>query len=502
MDETPDVPSVPPPEPPEPAASPFVPAPAPAPASAATAPHSGRYNLIAIALVLGLAGGWGLAKWDPPAPAASAVSFAAAERRVGPSVVKIEVETPPRARRSVFHLPPGLATPSRPRRNERSLGSGLIVDSRGYIVTNRHVVHRAQRIVVTLPNDSRTYFGRLVGEDQETDLAVIKIDAGHPLPAAALGDSQRLAVGDWVVAIGSPFGLDATVTAGIVSALHRAMDQSQQFESFIQTDAPINPGNSGGPLVNLTGQVVGINTAIYTDTDGYQGVGFALPSHLVSQIYPQLVRQGHVTRGSIGIYFESTVDAAARRVYHLSSGVPLSEVVEHGPAAAVGLRAGDVITSLDGDPVANGDALMNAVVFMPIGRAVKIGYLRDGVAHSATVRVADRDKLYPDQAAADRGPALQAAPPQPPDLGLELKDQPAGPQVLDVQPDSLADRMGLQEDDIILELNRQPVRNRADLHRLASNLHPGDDVAVVVRRPNGDGTDSRWLVGGTIAPRP
>ncbi|HUX67074.1 MAG TPA: trypsin-like peptidase domain-containing protein [Terriglobales bacterium] len=480
--------------------------PAPIGGAAAAGPEAGRgRSALAVVLALGLSGGllggWVLGRSggrDGGAPMPG--SIAAAERAVAPAVVKIEVESPRRARPG-FRLPPGLVLPARPRL-QHSLGSGLIVDARGYIVTNRHVVNHAQRIRVAVPGDHHTYFARLVGMDDETDLAVVKIQAPHPLPVARLGDSRRLAVGDWVVAIGSPFGLEDTVTAGIVSALHRAMDPSQQFESFIQTDAPINPGNSGGPLIDLAGEVVGINTSIYTYTDGYQGVGFALPSRLVAQIYPQLMRQGHVTRGSIGVYFESAIDPAVRRVYHLGPGVPLSEVAANGPAARAGLRPGDVITSLNGVPIANGDALMNAVVVLPIGERLQVGYVRNGEARQVEVEVADRSRLYPDPAAGT--PAPPPLPPPAPDWGLSLQasDQGTGAKVKAVAPDSFADTIGIRSDDVVVEINHQPIHSLADVNRMAAAVQSGQDLAMVLRRPNGDGTVSRWLVGGTLPPLP
>lgn len=506
MEEEPAAPSseaVPPPAAPLAAAEPAPPPPPPR--------RVGSAWMLALCVLGGvLAGLWlGNARAGQAAgsPQALATAFRNAELKVSPAVVKIAVETPGRVRRPLLNLPPGLTPPVGVRRNLHSLGSGLIVDPRGYIITNRHVVHRAQRIEVTLPGDANTYFGRLIGEDSETDLALIKIDphaipglAPRPFPTARLGDSSHLAVGDWVVAIGSPFGLDSTVTVGIVSALDRAMDPSQQFEAFIQTDAPINPGNSGGPLVDLAGQVVGINTAIDTYTDGSEGVGFALPSRLVSQVYPQLLRQGHVTRGSLGVYFESLIDPAVRRVYHLEQGVPLSEVAAKGPAATAGLQAGDIITSLNGAPVADGNALMNAIVFFPIGHIVQVGYLRGGVAHRVAVRVADRSQIYPGQADS-AAPAQPPPAPLPADLGMDLKDTPLGPQVQSVVPDTFADRIGVHEDDVVQEINHQPVHSRTDVLRLAPGLHPGQDVALVVRRPNGDGTNSRWLLGGTLPPQ-
>jgi len=461
---------------------------------------SGRWLALALLVLISLAaGGWAGVSWARRQPAdgrtttAHGVDWVVA--RAAPSVVKIEVETP-RRRRNGRRLP-----------DDHSLGSGVILDQRGYILTNRHVVHRAQRIEVTLSGDDRTYFAKLTGEDRESDLAVIQINAGHRLPAATLGDSNQLHVGQNVVTIGSPFGLDDTVTAGIVSALNRNLDDtssedpsddsaandSSGNEHYIQTDAVINPGNSGGPLLNLSGQVVGINTAIYTDTEGYQGVGFALPSALVEHIYPQLVIHGHVTRGSIGVYFESELDPAVRRIYQLPTGVPISEITAHGPAAAAGLEAGDVITSINGHPIENGDQLADAIEFEPVDASVVVGYTRGGRASTVKVRIADRARLYPDTAGSEadgvRPPQLVST--ETPDLGLQLSD---GNHVKSVSPDSFADRVGVRRGDTLLEINHIAIHSRSDVERAVGDTH---EIAMVVRRPNGDGTYGRWLLGGS-----
>jgi serine protease Do len=481
------------------------------PAEPQSGPHPsaspGRLAAIAVLTAVALAGGWIIGRGARPAGSsagAAALSrrFAAIERQVEPAVVKIIVETPRRPLlRGGLHLPPGLLAPPSRSRVEHSLGSGIIVSSSGYIVTNRHVVDHAARIAVAVPGDPHTYFAKLAGMDTETDLAVIHINAGHPLPVARLGGSRRLRVGDWVVAIGSPFGLQDTVTAGIISALDRPMDPARQFESFIQTDAPINPGNSGGPLIDLAGHVVGINTAIYTESEGYQGVGFALPSRLVKQVYPQLERKGFVTRGSIGVYFESALPPAVRRVYGIGRGVPLTQIAVNGPAQRAGLRPGDVITSLDGRPIDNGNQLMDAVEFRPAGQRVQVGFERAGLAHTVAVEVVDRARLYPQQAAA-QPPPPQALAPAAPDLGLRIADLPGGhgAQVTAVVPDSFADSIGVERDDVVVQMDREPVRSAADFARLAARVRPGQDVALVMRRPNGDGTVSRWMVGGTYPP--
>src|SRR5277367_1829708 len=228
---------------------------------------------------------------------------------------------------------------------EHSLGSGVVVDAKGYIVTNRHVVEKADRIRVRLQDDPPgvQHDAKVIGTDQETDLAVIKIEVDHPLSAAKLGNSDGMQVGDWVLAIGSPFGQLGTVTAGIVSAKGRNIVPLRQFQSFIQTDAAINPGNSGGPLVNMAGEVIGINTAILTDTNAYAGVGFAMPSNTVITVYNQLIGPDHrVSRGSIGIEFAAQENPAIARVYGVNSGgVTISNVIAGTPADQAGLKVGD-----------------------------------------------------------------------------------------------------------------------------------------------------------------
>src|SRR5271155_5439 len=244
---------------------------------------------------------------------------------------------------------------------ERSLGSGVIVDSKGYIVTNRHVVEKADRIRVRFEDDPPgvQHDAKLIGADQETDLAVIKVDIDRPLPAAKMGNSDSMQVGDWVLAVGSPFGLSETVTAGIVSAKGRDIVPNRQFQTFIQTDAAINPGNSGGPLVNMNGEVIGINTAILSETNAYAGVGFSLPSNTVVEVYNQLIGAEHrVVRGSIGIMFDAVENPAITRVYGAGSGVTVSSVVAGSPADQAGLKVGDTITTVDGHKVKKGAELV------------------------------------------------------------------------------------------------------------------------------------------------
>jgi len=286
-----------------------------------------------------------------------------------------------------------------PSQAERSLGSGVIVDKRGYILTNNHVVEQATKIQVQLNEDPVKYTAKLIGVDEETDLAVIKIEANKDLPIAKLGNSDGTQVGDWVLAIGSPFGLQATVTAGIISAKSRGISD-HQFQKFLQTDAAINPGNSGGPLVDLSGQVIGINTAIMTGSRGYEGVGFALPSTTAISVYDQIIKQGRVTRGSIGVSFQE--ELSTNPITLKSLGAPYGVVIENvqagSPAEKAGLKGGDVITSVNGQPVKTGNDLVNPIAQAPIGSKVKLTYVRDRAQKEATATVEDRTRVFPNQA--------------------------------------------------------------------------------------------------------
>src|SRR4051812_17096070 len=296
---------------------------------------------------------------------------------------------------------------------EHSLGSGVIVDSKGYIITNQHVVEKADRIRVKLDGDPPgvQHDAKVVGTDSETDLAVIKIDVSRPLAAAKLGNSDSMSVGDWVLAIGSPFALEESVTAGIVSSKGRDIDNRRQFQHFIQTDAAINPGNSGGPLVNMNSEVIGINTAIFTESGGYQGIGFALPSNIVVEVYNQLTGPEHkVVRGSIGVAFSAQPNPAIARVYGSKAGVTVSSVTPGGPAEQAGLKIGDTITSVNGKPVKNGDELVSDISAEKPGSKVKIGYDRGGKSAEATVTVADRAKLYGNTTANEEEPENEEQP--------------------------------------------------------------------------------------------
>jgi len=393
---------------------------------------------------------------------------------------------------------------------EHSLGSGVVVDGKGYIVTNRHVVEKADRIRVRLQDDPPQVLhdGRVVGTDQETDLAVIKIEVDKPLPVAKLGNSDSMQVGDWVLAVGSPFGLSETVTAGIVSATGRNIVPNRQFQSFIQTDAAINPGNSGGPLVNMAGEVIGINTAILTDTNAYAGVGFALPSNTVVSVYNQLIGPEHrVARGSIGIEFAPQENPAIARVYGVNSGVTIANVIPGTPAESAGLKVGDTITSVDGKPVKNGDELVSDIAGRKPGGKLAVGFVRNGKKQETTVTVADRAKLFAGRLGEEEETGEEATP-KPSKLGLSVHaltnemadrlDIPAGKGVIvqDVKPGSFADDVGLARGDIILEINKQPVDSEEAFNRASSGLKSGQDVVFLVRqRGAGKGAGTIFLAG-------
>src|SRR5437016_1460893 len=347
---------------------------------------------------------------------------------------------------------------------ERSLGSGVLVDPKGYIVTNRHVVEKADRIRVKLQDDPPgvLHDAKVIGTDQETDLAVIRIESSKPFPVAKLGNSDGMQVGDWVLAVGSPFGLQETVTAGIVSAKGREIVPQRNFQSFIQTDAAINPGNSGGPLVNMAGEVIGINTAILTETSSYAGVGFALPSNTVVQVYNQLIGPEHrVSRGSIGVEFSSQQNPAIARVYGVNgSGVTIQNVVPGSPAEQAGLKVGDTITSVEGKEVKNGDELVAEIAGLKPGAKARMGFVRNGKKQETTVTIADRAKLFASRLGQDEE-GNDETQPKPSKLGLTVGSLTAdmadrlgvaagkGVVVHDVKPGSFADDVGLNRGDVI-----------------------------------------------------
>lgn len=397
---------------------------------------------------------------------------------------------------------------------QRSLGSGVIVDPKGYIITNRHVVDKADRIRVKLKDDPPGDLGheaKVIGVDEETDLAVIKIDINKSLPTAKLGNSDGVEVGDWALAIGSPFALENTVTAGIISAKGRSnIVPQRQFQSFIQTDAAINPGNSGGPLVDMAGQVIGINTAIITGGQGYEGVGFALPSNLVAKVYNDLIGPEHkVSRGSIGVTFQAQPNPAVARVYGGGGGVTLSDVVKGSPADDAGLKVGDTITSIDGKKITSGDELVNDISGRKPGTKINIGYMRNGKSETASVTVGSRSKLFGSQLGLEDEGGEQSEPVES-KLGVTVDtltaqlaerlqvDAKKGVIVTDVKAGSFADDVGLSRGMVILEVNKQPVNSVADFNRITGQFKSGQDVVFLVRPPGAGRNGGTAFLGGTL----
>jgi serine protease Do len=495
---------------------------------------------LAIGIVIGtlINTGVNAAKSQSPAPDATPLVIPAAKpitnefsklaKELEPSVVNISTDYTPKAsarkpggnqegdededddamdlfRRFFKNGPQGRQIPPRAFRREAT-GSGFIVDKNGYILTNNHVVEDADHIKVKMPHDPTEYRAKLIGMDLETDLAIIKMEGAKSLVPVRIGNSDAVQVGDWAVAIGSPFGLEATVTAGIVSATGRDIQGARQFQHFIQTDAAINPGNSGGPLLNINGEVVGINTAIATRSGGYQGVGFALPINTAVAVYNSIIRTGRMSRGSIGIRFSKYDNQQElMKALGLKNGVIVQQVTPGGPAEKAGIKDDDVIIAFNGQPVKDGDALVTTVSQQPIGSQATITVDRSGKRQDLKITIGDRDE----QLAASNDPEFQKRTPR----GGEETDKPEnasqakfgisirpatdaerdaagitdkhGVVVTQVQEGSFADDVRVLEKDIIVSINRQPVSSVEDIRRIQSSLKPGDAVAFRVLRPEG-----------------
>jgi len=372
----------------------------------------------------------------------------------------------------------------RPREDTRASGSGVIVDAKGYVLTNNHVIENAQDITVRL-SDGRKFTAKLVGRDPKTDLAVLKVEAPSPLPAAELGDSDHLRVGQWAIAIGNPFGLDRTVTVGIISATARNRVGVATYENFIQTDASINPGNSGGPLLNLDGKVIGINTAIVA---AGQGIGFSIPINQAKEVMRQLIASGRVVRGWLGIAIQDVTDELAG-TFGVKEGVLVAEVMKGGPAEAAGVRQGDVIVELNGAPIKEVPELQRRVAAVAPGQPVRLKVIRERkpVALSVTVTEMPAEEPVlagaPDEESWGLGvePLSGEAAAQ---LGLTIA---GGLLVTDVVTGGPADRAGLRRGDVIVEVGKKPVADPAALFRMLAQLKPGDRVLVFVQRPSSGG---------------
>jgi serine protease Do len=433
-----------------------------------------------------------------PAPAAAVPgSFADLAKRLSPTVVNVKVTKIEKVGPSpMFQFPegpfgdffkqfPNMIPQGPENRQTQGTGSGVIISADGYILTNNHVVEGAKEVTVTV-GDKEEYKAEVVGRDPKTDLAVLKIKPKENLPAAQLGNSDQINVGDWVLAIGSPFGLSHTVTSGIVSAKGRVIGAGP-YDNFIQTDASINPGNSGGPLFNMNGEVVGINTAILPYG---QGIGFAIPINTAEQIIPQLEAKGEVTRGYLGVSIQSLTPELTKALkLEDSQGALVSEVTPDSPAAKAGIQRGDVIVSFGKKPVEDARALPIMVAGTPVGQEVPITVLRNGEKHQLSVMVG---KLPSERA--EEGTSIQ---PTQGKWGLQLQD--LGPQlasrlgvkagqgvvVAGIQNGSPAERAGVHSGDIILEMNRQPVHSVGEAREVVTKASEKDPLLLLVKRDSG-----------------
>ncbi|MFN8644438.1 MAG: trypsin-like peptidase domain-containing protein [Candidatus Binatia bacterium] len=424
-----------------------------------------------------------------PPVAGFPTSFADVADRANPAVVSIDVAS--RARRRGAATPPGeggfgFRRPETPR---RGTGTGFVIDASGVIVTNEHVIDGAERVMVKLA-DGRTFKGAILGADADLDVAVLKVEAGTPLPVVPLGDSDTVRVGEWVCAIGNPFAYEHTVTVGVVNFVGRKLfDQS--LDHYIQTDAAISFGNSGGPLLNTAGEVVGINTAVSRQASN---IGFSIPVNQVREVLPQLLSTGRVARGYLGVALRD-VDADVQQALNLGpiDGALVEDVTDGSPAAHAGLRPYDIITAVDGTLVASDDATIRAVSRATPGQPTRVEFLRDGRRQTVTLKLAARP---PRDASATAGEAPSRVPEAPAELGLTLievhaanasrYDVPAGMTGLLIQrvePVSPAAEAGLERGQVLLHVNRRPVDTIVALRQAVAQRPAGAPLALLVYDP-------------------
>ena len=408
-----------------------------------------------------------------------------------PAVVHIEVTRSQEVRRPVmpfegdpffrFFQDPQQA-PRRYKREIRGLGTGMITDAQGHILTNNHVVGGASKVQVLLADGSR-YEARVVGTDPKTDLAVVKIDAGKPLPHVRFGDSDAVEVGEWVVAIGHPRGLDQTVTTGIISAKHRrGITDPSGYQDFLQTDAAINPGNSGGPLLNLRGEVVGVNAAIASTSGGFEGIGFAIPSNMAVYISRELIAKGKVERGWLGVSVQDLTHELSRTLgIEATRGALIAEVHKASPAEKAGLRQGDVVVAFNGKEIRDASQLRNEAAASPIGKEVRVTILREGKKREVPLRIESMESRAQVSAVPIQERLGITVRPVTAREASRLKLRPGqGVIISRVETGSPGARAGLEPGDAILEINELPIASAQDLSAALALVKPGEQVLVSI----------------------
>jgi Do/DeqQ family serine protease len=416
----------------------------------------------------------------PPDILSTQKAFTVVAKKVTPCVVNISTVSKKKMVQPFFEMSPffddffGGGQPQY--RRDKSLGSGFIISKDGYIVTNDHVVRDAETVQVKLSND-KVYDAKVVGGDQKSDIAVIKINASD-LPTAVLGDSDKLEVGQWAIAIGNPFGLDRTMTVGVISATGRSNMGIETYENFIQTDASINPGNSGGPLLNIYGEVVGINTAIVA---AGQGIGFAIPANMAKPIFAQLIQKGNVSRGWMGVTIQPVTEELAKSFgLKQAGGALINDIMKGSPAEKAGIRQGDVITAFNGTDVKDPSHLQRLVAETGIGKPVKVTVFRDGRALQLNLTLTSSDTA-PKQRRGTGGGESQGRADQ---LGLVVDDseEGGGAVVVDVSRDGAAAEAGIRRGDVIVSVNRTRVAGASDYQRAIRQARPGSTLTILVQR--------------------
>ncbi len=407
-------------------------------------------------------------------------AFSTISKKVTPSVVNISTVSRKKIVQPFFETNPlfeeffgGPQT-----RRDKSLGSGFLISADGYIVTNDHVVRDAESIQVKLSND-KVYDAKVVGGDQKTDIAVIKITATD-LPTAVLGDSDKLEVGQWAIAIGNPFGLDRTMTVGVISATGRSNMGIEAYENFLQTDASINPGNSGGPLLNVYGEVIGINTAIVA---AGQGIGFAIPINMAKPVFAQLIQKGSVSRGYMGVTIQPITEELAQSFgLKQAKGALVNDVIKGGPADKAGIRQGDVITGLNGSEVKDPSHLQRQVAEAGIGKTAKVSVFRDGKALELSITLASADTAPKQRQRAERGGRQQEGEADQLGLIVENADQGDGVVVVDAVQGGIAAESGIKRGDVIISINRKKTPTTAEYARVIQQASRGGNVTILARR--------------------